>query len=127
MERIFVDRHLARNPFICDCHLRWMNAYLRDKQIETSGVRCAGPRRMAKRKFGVLDDRRFRCRSSFNHHLITLLFLPLDRMEYEQTAYSAQCGVQCPKGCTCDGTTVICRGLQLQEIPSDIPAFTTVL
>jgi hypothetical protein len=48
-------------------------------------------------------------------------------MEYEQTAYSAQCGVQCPKGCTCDGTTVICRGLQLHEIPSDIPSFTTVL
>lgn len=48
-------------------------------------------------------------------------------MEYEQTAHSAQCGVQCPKGCTCDGTTVICRGLQLQEIPSDIPLFTTAL
>ncbi|CAF3549950.1 unnamed protein product [Adineta steineri] len=104
--------HLARNPFICDCHLRWLNAYLREKQIETSGVRCAGPRRMAKRKFGVLNDRRFRCRN---------------RMEYEQTTYSAQCGVQCPKGCTCDGTTVICRGLQLQEIPNDIPPFTTIL
>ncbi len=48
-------------------------------------------------------------------------------MEYEQTSYSAQCGVQCPKGCTCDGTTVTCRGLQLQEIPSDIPPFTTAL
>ncbi len=48
-------------------------------------------------------------------------------MEYEQTAHSAQCGVQCPKGCTCDGTTVICRGLQLQEIPNDIPTFTTAL
>lgn len=107
-----------------------MNAYLREKQIETSGVRCAGPRRMAKRKFGVLNDRRFRCRSSFKHFLRThpsFLFPYLDRMEYEQTAYSAQCGVQCPKGCTCDGTTVTCRGLQLQEIPSDIPPFTTVL
>jgi hypothetical protein len=50
-----------------------------------------------------------------------------DRMEYEQTAYIAQCRIQCPKGCTCDGTTVICRGLQLTEIPSDIPAFTTSL
>ncbi|CAF1126727.1 unnamed protein product [Rotaria sordida] len=104
--------HLARNPFICDCHLRWLNAYLREKTIETSGVRCAGPRRMAKRKFGVLNDRRFRCRN---------------RMEYEQTAYSTQCEIQCPKGCTCDGTTVICRGLQLQEIPNDIPPFTTAL
>jgi hypothetical protein len=58
--------------------------------------------------------------------LLCFLF-QLDRHEYEQTAYSAQCGVQCPKGCTCDGTTVTCRGLQLQEIPSDIPQFTTVL
>ncbi|CAF1204795.1 unnamed protein product [Adineta steineri] len=104
--------HLARNPFICDCHLRWLNAYLREKQIETSGVRCAAPRRMIKRKFGVLNDRRFRCRN---------------RMEYEQTAYVAQCEIQCPKGCTCHKTTVICRGLQLQAIPNDIPAFTTIL
>jgi hypothetical protein len=64
---------------------------------------------MAKRKFGVLDDRKFRCR------------------RYKQTAYTSQCQIQCPKGCTCDKTTVICRGLQLQEIPNDIPAFTTVL
>ncbi len=84
---------------------------------------------MAKRKFGVLNDRRFRCRSLFSilQNFIFYLFENLDRMEYEQTAYSAQCGVQCPKGCTCDGTTVICRGLQLQEIPNDIPPFTTAL
>jgi len=48
-------------------------------------------------------------------------------MEYEQTAYAAQCEIQCPKGCKCHRTTVICRGLQLQEIPNDIPVFTTVL
>ena len=53
-----------------------MNAYLREKQIETSGVRCAGPRRMAKRKFGVLNDRRFRCRSKFDH-LLSSSLLPL--------------------------------------------------
>ncbi|CAF0793366.1 unnamed protein product [Didymodactylos carnosus] len=104
--------HLARNPFICDCHLRWLNAYLRDKQIETSGVRCAAPRRMAKRRFGVLNDRKFRCRN---------------RMEFELTAHSGQCGLRCPKFCQCDGTTVTCRGQQLQEIPNDIPIFTTEL
>jgi len=56
-----------------------------------------------------------------------IFLFKLDRIEYDQTAHSAQCGVQCPKGCTCDGTTVICRGLQLQEIPNDIPPFTTAL
>ena len=66
-KKVLFCRHLARNPFICDCHLRWLNSYLHEKQIETSGVRCAGPRRMAKRRFGVLHDRRFRCRSKENH------------------------------------------------------------
>jgi len=66
------------------------------------------------------------CLQFYNLNLIFFYF-KLDRMEYEQTAHSAQCGVQCPKGCTCDGTTVICRGLQLQEIPNDIPTFTTAL
>ncbi|CAF1141757.1 unnamed protein product [Rotaria sp. Silwood1] len=104
--------HLARNPFICDCHLRWLNTYLREKQIETSGVRCAGPRRMAKQKFGILKDQKFRCQN---------------RMKYLQILNTAQCEIECPKGCKCDRTTVICRGLQLQEIPHDIPAFTTTL
>ncbi|CAF3725088.1 unnamed protein product [Rotaria sordida] len=104
--------HLARNPFLCDCHLRWLNVYLRKNKIETSGVRCAGPRRMAKQKFGILKDQRFRCQN---------------RMKYLQTLNTVQCEIECPKGCTCDRTTVICRGLQLQEIPNDIPTFTTTL
>lgn len=56
---------------------------------------------MAKRKIGILNDRRFQCRNN-------------------QTVY-------CPKGCICQKTIVRCRGLQLQEIPNDIPTFTTVL
>ena len=48
-------------------------------------------------------------------------------MEYRLTAQNAQCGMPCPRECKCDGTIVICRGLQLQEIPSDIPPFTTAL
>ncbi|CAF5223304.1 unnamed protein product, partial [Rotaria magnacalcarata] len=104
--------HLARNPFLCDCHIRWLNAYLREKQIETSGVRCARPRRMAKQKFGVLKDQRFRCQN---------------RMQYLQSANNAQCEIECPTRCTCAKTTVTCRGLQLREIPNDIPKFTTEL
>ncbi|CAF4205393.1 unnamed protein product [Rotaria socialis] len=104
--------HLARNPFLCDCHIRWLNAYLREKQIETSGVRCARPRRMAKQKFGVLKDQRFRCQN---------------RMQYLQSANNAQCEIECPTRCTCASTAVTCRGLQLREIPNDIPKFTTEL
>ena len=30
--------HLAQNPFVCDCHLKWLADYLLDNPIETSGV-----------------------------------------------------------------------------------------
>lgn len=33
----------------------------------------------------------------------------------------------CPKGCTCDGTTVRCSGLGLTEFPANIPTDTTEL
>ena len=115
---------------MCNCHLRWLNAYLREKKIETSGVRCVGPRHMAKRKFGVFSDRRFRCRSKDSYSFEKkqcILFFPLDRKEYLQTSYSIRCAIRCPKGCICHRTTVICRGLQLKEIPKDIPIFTTAL
>lgn len=51
----------------------------------------------------------------------------LDRMQYLQTLNNAQCSIECPNGCTCERTTVTCRRLQLQEIPNDIPTFTTNL
>lgn len=50
-----------------------------------------------------------------------------DRMQYLQTSNIAQCKIECPSGCTCEKTTVICRRLQLQQIPNDIPVFTTEL
>uniref|UniRef100_A0A4W3H2K8 LRRCT domain-containing protein n=1 Tax=Callorhinchus milii TaxID=7868 RepID=A0A4W3H2K8_CALMI len=53
--------HLAQNPFICDCHLRWLADYLRSNPIETSGARCASPARLANKRIGQVKSKKFRC------------------------------------------------------------------
>lgn len=35
--------------------------------------------------------------------------------------------VPCPSNCSCDGTVVDCSGRLLNEIPKDIPIYTTEL
>lgn len=53
--------HLAQNPFICDCNLKWLADYLRSNPIETSGARCASPRRLANKRIGQIKSKKFRC------------------------------------------------------------------
>lgn len=62
-------RHLARNPFICDCNLRWLADYLHKNPIETSGARCDAPKRMHRRRIEALRDEKFKCKY-FNVYLI---------------------------------------------------------
>lgn len=57
-------RHLARNPFICDCNLRWLAEYLHRNPIETSGARCDAPKRMHRRRIEALRDDKFKCKYS---------------------------------------------------------------
>lgn len=63
-----VHRHLARNPFICDCNLRWLADYLHKNPIETSGARCDAPKRMHRRRIEALRDEKFKCK----HNLFSL-------------------------------------------------------
>lgn len=56
------NRHLARNPFICDCNLRWLADYLHKNPIETSGARCDAPKRMHRRRIEALRDEKFKCK-----------------------------------------------------------------
>lgn len=69
---IHVFRHLARNPFICDCNLRWLADYLHKNPIETSGARCDAPKRMHRRRIEALRDEKFKCKLFL---FICLLFL----------------------------------------------------
>ena len=67
-------RHLARNPFICDCNLRWLSEYLQSHPIETSGARCESPRRMQRKKIGLVKNEKFRCKGTpLISHVITSL------------------------------------------------------
>lgn len=57
---IFI-RHLARNPFVCDCNLRWLAEYLHKNPIETSGAKCESPKSMQRRKIESLRDEKYKC------------------------------------------------------------------
>lgn len=67
-----LNRHLARNPFICDCNLRWLADYLHKNPIETSGARCDAPKRMHRRRIEALRDEKFKC--EFNLKAKTVFF-----------------------------------------------------
>lgn len=56
-----LSSHLAQNPFMCDCHLKWLADYLFDNPIETSGARCSHPRRLANKRISQVKGKKFRC------------------------------------------------------------------
>jgi hypothetical protein len=59
------SRHLARNPFICDCNLQWLAEYLVENPIETSGARCETPRRMRRKKITRVKPQKYKCKGEF--------------------------------------------------------------
>lgn len=64
--------HLGKNPFKCDCHLRWMVDYLgRNPSLETSGARCEKPKKLARQKMSALDPDRLSCMSSTSSEEVT--------------------------------------------------------
>jgi len=47
--------------------LKWLPKYLRKNPVETSGVKCAGPHRVAGKKIVALKSKRYRCHPGMVH------------------------------------------------------------
>ncbi|XP_051942227.1 slit homolog 3 protein isoform X1 [Hippocampus zosterae] len=105
--------HLAQNPFMCDCHLKWLADFLFDNPIETSGARCSHPRRLANKRISQVKGKKFRCTGQEDY----------------RSRLSGECfqDLICPEKCRCEGTVVDCSNLKLTRIPSHIPEHTTDL
>ncbi|GMT07509.1 hypothetical protein PENTCL1PPCAC_29683 [Pristionchus entomophagus] len=105
--------HLAKNPLICDCNLRWLAELLTTRMIETSGARCEAPKRVSKRRLSTLPSTKFNCRGS----------------ELFMTRRADECIIdhECPALCSCMGTSVDCSHRGLTEVPKHIPSFATDL
>uniref|UniRef100_A0A673MWE1 Slit homolog 1 protein n=1 Tax=Sinocyclocheilus rhinocerous TaxID=307959 RepID=A0A673MWE1_9TELE len=110
--------HLAQNPFMCDCHLKWLADYLQDNPIETSGARCTSPRRLANKRIGQIKSKKFRCSAKEQY------FIP--GVEDYRSKLGGDCfaDLACPEKCRCEGTTVDCSGHKLTKIPDHIPQYT---
>ncbi|XP_035769669.1 slit homolog 3 protein [Neolamprologus brichardi] len=105
--------HLAQNPFMCDCHLKWLADYLFDNPIETSGARCSHPRRLANKRISQVKGKKFRCTGQEDY----------------RSRLSGECfqDLVCPEKCRCEGTVVDCSNLKLTRIPPHIPEHTADL
>ncbi|XP_071792808.1 slit homolog 2 protein-like isoform X2 [Asterias amurensis] len=105
--------HLARNPLICDCNLKWLVEYLEENPVEKSGARCETPRRMNGKRLNQMKSIKFKCKDS----------------EYQRTAQAGQCFIDadCPESCSCSGSIVDCSDAGFHSVPDNIPTYTTEL
>ncbi|OXA44085.1 Protein slit [Folsomia candida] len=102
--------HLARNPFHCDCRLRWLSDYLHGNPIETSGARCEAPKRMQRKRLASFREDKMKCD------------------EEDSKTWIDECAdIKCPVECVCEGGVVDCSNRAFREIPQDIPEQVTHL
>ncbi|KAM4611248.1 slit homolog 1b [Polymixia lowei] len=111
--------HLAQNPFVCDCNLKWLADYLRSNPIETSGARCASPRRLANKRIGQIKSKKFRCSAKEQYHI--------PGTEDRRLNYECNSKPVCPAKCRCEANVVDCSNLRLTKFPQHLPSSTEEL
>ncbi|CAG4957394.1 unnamed protein product [Parnassius apollo] len=108
--------HLGRNPFTCDCSLRWLAAYLRRNPIETSGAKCDTPKRLNRKRIDALREENFKCKPGEGN-----------------SEGEGACGATgaCPSACACEwdarGVRVACARAGQTDVPRDLPMATHAL
>ncbi|XP_060923455.1 slit homolog 1 protein-like [Limanda limanda] len=103
--------HLAQNPFVCDCNVKWLADFLRSNPIETSGARCASPRRLANKRIAQIKSNKFRCSGT----------------EDRRQSYECNSKPVCPAKCRCEANVVDCSNLRLTKFPEHLPSSTEEL
>lgn len=102
-----IRRHLASNPFNCNCHLAWFSDWLRKRALAGSQPTCAVSGKGKEIFIRDLPHHEFKCGSDDDGGCLG-------------DGY-------CPPSCVCTGTIVRCSRNKLKEIPRGIPAETTEL
>ncbi|XP_061770973.1 slit homolog 1 protein-like [Nerophis ophidion] len=108
--------HLAQNPFVCDCNVKWLADFLRSNPIETSGARCASPRRLANKRIAQIKSSKFRCSAKEQYYIPGA----------EDRRLSSDCNSKpvCPNKCRCEANVVDCSNLRLTKFPEHLPPST---
>ncbi|XP_060905245.1 slit homolog 1b [Labrus mixtus] len=111
--------HLAQNPFVCDCNVKWLADFLRSNPIETSGARCASPRRLANKRIAQIKSSKFRCSAKEQYHI--------PGTEDRRLSYECNSKPVCPAKCRCEANVVDCSNLRLTKFPEHLPSSTEEL
>lgn len=111
--------HLAQNPFVCDCNVKWLADFLRTNPIETSGARCASPRRLTNKRIAQIKSNKFRCSAKEQYYI--------PGAEDRRLSYECNSKPVCPSKCRCEANVVDCSNLRLTKFPEHLPPATEEL
>ncbi|KAK2163803.1 hypothetical protein LSH36_74g12006 [Paralvinella palmiformis] len=119
--------NLLNNPFVCNCHLSWLNRWLKEHNLITGNPRCAEPKWFKDTPIEDLESTDFVCESPSDAgcHPGTPICCSPNGLDTEQKSCDPR--AYCPPQCKCDGTVVRCSYEKMTDLPPNIALDTTEL